>query len=60
MRIDLTRWPLLLGAALSIAGGVWLLTTTDVAGDKQFAAFTLILIGAVLVGAFVREGGRDQ
>lgn len=53
MNLDLTRWPLLLGAALCIAIGVYLLTTTGTAEDGQFAAFALLLLGSVLAGAFI-------
>lgn len=61
MKIDLTRWPLLLGAALAIGLGAWLLADTGATGDRQFAAFSLLLLGSVLLGAWVRDtrGGSD-
>lgn len=57
MTPDLNRWPLLLGAALCIGVGVYLLTETGTAEDGQFAAFALLLLGSMLVGAFIRDQG---
>ncbi len=59
MNLDLDRWPLLLGAAICIGVGVWMLRQTGTQEDEQFAAFALLLVGAVLVGAFIRDQRSD-
>jgi hypothetical protein len=60
VNLDLHRWPLLLGAILCIGLGVWLLTQRGTAEDGQFAAFALLLIGAILTGAFIKDQGHSH
>ena len=53
MRVDLSRWPFLLGAALCVTAGVILLLETGAEENEQVAALILLVLGAVLLGAFI-------
>lgn len=56
---NLSRWPLMLGAATCIGIAVYILLRTDDPFDEIFAAIILIVIGSVLVGAFIADQ-REQ
>ena len=53
MKVDLSRWPFLLGAALCVTSGVVLLVETGTQDNEQGAALILLVLGAVLLGAFI-------
>lgn len=52
----LRRWPLALGALACLAFACWLLAHI---GDDQVAAGCLLVLGAVLLGAFLALYARD-
>lgn len=58
MRPGWERWPLLAGATLCIAAAVALL---EGSAGREFAAIVLIVVGSVLLGAFIADstGRRD-
>lgn len=52
----LLSWPLLAGAAVVVAGGAGLLATGD-ARARDVAGVSLVVLGAVLLGAWVYAMG---
>lgn len=54
------RWPLLLGAVVCLAVAVTLFTQVQTAEGRVLAAFALVVLGSVLLGAFVYSEGAGN
>lgn len=55
MSPDWSRWPLLIAAVIGIGSGVSLLQGSEQAQARLFAAYVLILLGSVSLGAFIES-----
>lgn len=55
MSPDWSRWPLLTAALVGIGFGVSLLQGSEQAQAREFAAYVLILLGGVSLGAFIES-----
>ena len=55
------RWSLLAAFALCLAFGIGILVATGTEADEQWAAFALVLLSGVCLGAFLRDRDtRDE
>ena len=55
------RWSLLAASVTFLACGIGILVATGTEADEQWAAFALLLLSAVCLGAFLRDRDtRDE
>jgi 4-amino-4-deoxy-L-arabinose transferase-like glycosyltransferase len=50
---DLGKWPMLLGAVLCFLGAIALYQQTGDPDDGRTAAAVLVVVGCILIGAFI-------
>ena len=54
-KLQVLRWSLLAASVVFLASGVGILVATGTEADEQWAAFGLLLLSAVCLGAFLRD-----
>ena len=52
---QILRWSLLAASVVFLASGIGILVATGTEADEQWAAFALLLLSAVCLGAFLRD-----